>query len=348
MAKLIVVCGATGQLGGSAARRMLKEGWQVRAVTRNPSSPAALALADAGAQLVVADYDDEASLAKAFEGAHAIFAVTQFWDYLMTLGAIGAGEKEYEQIMRIATVANGVSTLEHFVLHSLASGEKLVGKVIPHWDYKARAVDNIKATLPELAAKSTWFWVGWFSSNMWTGLKPVEVVSACIWCFVSPRRQFLGGLRHVRTNANSTKQPGSYGGYLWVNPVPESCVMHISGDIETNVGVYLAAVLANPKLTTPAKYIHVATDVLRYEYALKQWNEVTGKRAIYLNSGVKKFKVLFGPVGEELNAQFTANNEELDWHKGVEKDMVSAAELGIKGKLLNHRQSLELNKKLLL
>ena len=67
MAKLITVCGATGQLGGSVARRMLKEGWQVRAVTRNLDGRAAQALKAQGAKIVTADYYDERSLVKAFE-----------------------------------------------------------------------------------------------------------------------------------------------------------------------------------------------------------------------------------------------------------------------------------------
>lgn len=67
MSKLIVVCGATGQLGGSVARRFLNEGWKVRAITRNVNGDAAKALAQKGAELATADYNDEASLLKAFE-----------------------------------------------------------------------------------------------------------------------------------------------------------------------------------------------------------------------------------------------------------------------------------------
>lgn len=67
MAKTIVVCAATGQVGGSVARRMLKEGWKVRAVTRKTGSDTAKALAAHGVELIQADYDDEGSLIKAFE-----------------------------------------------------------------------------------------------------------------------------------------------------------------------------------------------------------------------------------------------------------------------------------------
>lgn len=67
MAKLITVCGATGGVGGSVARRMLKEGWNVRAVTRSTESAASKALRAAGAELVTANYNDVASLKRAFE-----------------------------------------------------------------------------------------------------------------------------------------------------------------------------------------------------------------------------------------------------------------------------------------
>ena len=67
MARLITVCGATGGVGGSVARRMLKEGWNVRAVTRSTDSAASKALLAAGAELVTANYDDVASLKRVFE-----------------------------------------------------------------------------------------------------------------------------------------------------------------------------------------------------------------------------------------------------------------------------------------
>lgn len=70
MAKTIAVTGATGVQGGSVARKMLEEGWTVRAITRNTNSDAAKKLAEQGAQIVQASFDDESSLEKAFEVSH--------------------------------------------------------------------------------------------------------------------------------------------------------------------------------------------------------------------------------------------------------------------------------------
>ncbi|WP_020575015.1 NmrA/HSCARG family protein [Actinopolymorpha alba] len=73
--KIILVTGATGQQGGATARRLLADGWQVRALTRTPSSSAAKALKAAGAHLVTGDLSDPASLEVALRGAYGVFSV---------------------------------------------------------------------------------------------------------------------------------------------------------------------------------------------------------------------------------------------------------------------------------
>lgn len=84
-------------------------------------------------------------------------------------------------MLNIAHAARRTSTLEHLVLHALPAGEKLAGKdhVVPHWDYKDKAADEIKRSMPELAAKTTFLWLGWFASNFYSTVltKPVEIVS---------------------------------------------------------------------------------------------------------------------------------------------------------------------------
>ncbi|HWD79395.1 MAG TPA: NmrA family NAD(P)-binding protein [Kribbella sp.] len=71
----VAVTGATGNQGGATARRLLAGGWPVRALVRDKASPAAAALADAGAELAVADFDEPSSLLPALAGTTALFAV---------------------------------------------------------------------------------------------------------------------------------------------------------------------------------------------------------------------------------------------------------------------------------
>ena len=72
--KVIAVVGATGSQGGGLVRAILEEpgsGFAVRALTRDPKSDKAQALAKKGAEVVGADVDDAESLKRAFAGADA-------------------------------------------------------------------------------------------------------------------------------------------------------------------------------------------------------------------------------------------------------------------------------------
>ncbi|MEV0245946.1 NmrA family NAD(P)-binding protein [Nocardia sp. NPDC050712] len=71
----ILVTGATGKQGGATARRLLAGSAVVRALVRDENAPAAQALAAAGAELVVGDFDAPDTLAAAVAGVGAILIV---------------------------------------------------------------------------------------------------------------------------------------------------------------------------------------------------------------------------------------------------------------------------------
>jgi uncharacterized protein YbjT (DUF2867 family) len=72
--RTILVTGATGNQGGATARHLLADGWHVRALVRDDTTPAVAALA-AGAELVLGDLDDHASCETVVRGAYGIFSV---------------------------------------------------------------------------------------------------------------------------------------------------------------------------------------------------------------------------------------------------------------------------------
>ncbi|KAH8663884.1 hypothetical protein BGZ61DRAFT_484937 [Ilyonectria robusta] len=178
--KLFVILGATGNQGGSIASTFLAEpGWQVRAVTRNTVSPKAQSLAARGAQVVHADIDKPETLSAAFEGATAIFAVSDFWGLYgdpanknkakpgQPLNA-WAGEFETQQLKNVIDAVAKVPTLERFILSSLSNATKWSkGKYthVYHFDSKANAEDYGREKYPDLWEKTSIFQPGLFLSN---------------------------------------------------------------------------------------------------------------------------------------------------------------------------------------
>ncbi len=146
MARIITVFGATGAQGGGLARAILADPerrFRLRAVTRRPDSAAARALADQGAEVVVADLDDAVSVRAAMEGAHGAFCVTNFWEHL-------SPEKEVAQAQTMAQAALDAG-VHHVVWSTLEDTRTLVppgsgrmpvlmGKYnVPHFDGKGEA-----------------------------------------------------------------------------------------------------------------------------------------------------------------------------------------------------------------
>jgi len=131
--KLVLIFGATGNIGGATARELLKRGWDVRAVTRTPGSDKAEALAMLGAEVVQGDMEDRASLEVVFDGIPRVLSV-QNW---VTNGVEG----EIRQGKLVANVARSAG-VEHLVYASAGTGER--GSGIPHFENKIVVEDYMR------------------------------------------------------------------------------------------------------------------------------------------------------------------------------------------------------------
>jgi len=119
--KTIAVTGATGQQWGAVARRLLTEGWQVRALTRDTTKPQAQTLATLGATVVPGDMDQRAQLDAAFQGADAVFSVQNYW-----LPGVGYdGEVRQGKLAVDAAKAAGI---QHFVYSSVGAAHRGEGQ----------------------------------------------------------------------------------------------------------------------------------------------------------------------------------------------------------------------------
>jgi uncharacterized protein YbjT (DUF2867 family) len=135
--RTILVTGATGRQGGAVARHLLDAGFRVRALARTPTKPAAVALEQAGAEIVRGDMEDAASLRAAVAGAWGVFSVQNFWEK----GVGHDGEIRQARLLADAARQAGVG---HFVQASVADADRAPG--VRHFECKAvieRYIDEI-------------------------------------------------------------------------------------------------------------------------------------------------------------------------------------------------------------
>ncbi len=164
--KVIAVVGATGAQGGGLVRAIAADpagGFVARAITRNPGSDAAQALARLGAEVVAGDVDDEASLRRAFEGAHGAYCVTFFWAHF-------SPEKEIAEAAAMARAARAAG-VRHAIWSTLEDTRKwvpltdermptLMGKYkVPHFDAKGEANHLFTdAGVPTTLLHTSFYW----------------------------------------------------------------------------------------------------------------------------------------------------------------------------------------------
>lgn len=164
--KLIAVVGATGAQGGGLVRAIVNEpasGFAVRALTRNPASDKAKALAALGVEVVAANLDDVESIKRAFAGCYGAFCLTNFWEHF-------SPERELSQAKAMAQAAKQTS-IQHIVWSTLEDTRRwipltdqrmptLMGKYkVPHFDAKGEAdAEFTKLGLPVTLLLTSFYW----------------------------------------------------------------------------------------------------------------------------------------------------------------------------------------------
>lgn len=172
--QVIAVVGATGSQGGGLARAILADpahAFAVRALTRDVGSAAALDLATAGAEVVAADLDDEASMIEAFTGAHGTYVVTNYWAQRSPAQEAAGSRADRElQQAEIAARAARDAGVAHVIWSTLEDTRDFFGVdprvpnvdgpyKVPHFDAKGEA-DALftKYDVPTTFLRTTFFY----------------------------------------------------------------------------------------------------------------------------------------------------------------------------------------------
>lgn len=203
MSKLITVFGATGNQGGSVIRTILADPelskeFRIRAFTRDLSKPKAQALADQGIEMIqvrqneylnqlkvahsdlfiqgdMASYED---VAKAVDGAHTVYLVTNFWETMSAKPEILQG--------KIVSDACKEAGVKHLIFSSLINASKATeGRLvnITHFDGKAEVEEYIR----ESGVPASFVMLGIFMSELLSMIRKQEDGSFILPIPLSPK-----------------------------------------------------------------------------------------------------------------------------------------------------------------
>lgn len=138
--ELVLVLGATGQQGGATARALRRDGWQVRALVRDPAGAKSQELAALGVELVRGDFRDRASIERAVEGVYGVFSV-QPSSGQPQYGVSDEDERGIGVAVADAAKSAGV---EHFVYTSVAGLR--AGTGVGHFESKWQIEEYVRAS----------------------------------------------------------------------------------------------------------------------------------------------------------------------------------------------------------
>jgi uncharacterized protein YbjT (DUF2867 family) len=135
MRKTILITGGTGRQGGAVMQHLIKNNFNVKALTRTPESIAAIKLKAAGVEVVKGDMADISSLQQAMRGCEVVFSVQNYFEY--------GADKEilYGKNMADAALRSEVS---HFIYSSVCNADSKTE--VPHFETKNIIEQHIKKT----------------------------------------------------------------------------------------------------------------------------------------------------------------------------------------------------------
>ena len=128
--KTIFVTGATGNLGGAATRNLLSNGYQVKALVRNPAKLAA----HENLRVIKGDLNDPNTYKDHLKDAEAIFCNLHFNEGV---------DKEVRQGIDIIDSARA-NHIKFFIYSSVIGSDLHTG--IPHWESKFIIENHLKAS----------------------------------------------------------------------------------------------------------------------------------------------------------------------------------------------------------
>jgi NmrA-like family len=275
--KLLVVVGASGVQGTSVIRGVLtspslSSQFSIRGISRDTVAAAAKTHLRDSITWSKANINDSNSLIKAFEGAHTVFGVTDFWQVLNAEGEAEMGKR----IVEAAKTAG----VKHLIWSTQLSASKISNGKYPHAEHldgKYAVSQYLEQTKGDMA--STHLCLPVYMSNF-----------ARLLAYPSP----VDGVREWKScwDANTTK------------------VAFVDSAIDT--GLFVGAIMHqfshNPS-SVNGKFFHAVSQFLSPHELVTTFKAVRGEELRYEELSVEQFRAILPPILSDLADQWSMMRE---------------------------------------
>lgn len=158
--KTILVTGATGRQGGAVVEHLLKNGFNVKALSRTPESVSAQVLISKGITVVKGDMSNLQSLKDAMKNCDGVFSIQNYFE-------CGA-EKEIAFGKNMADAAKQ-SNISHFIYSSVCNADCNTG--VPHFESKHTIEKYIRSIdLPYTIIRPVKFMENYYIPQVFKGI----------------------------------------------------------------------------------------------------------------------------------------------------------------------------------
>jgi hypothetical protein len=124
-----------------------------------------------------------------------------------------------------------------------------------------------------------------------------------------------------------------------LQPVPPSTPLFVVGDHNINVGHFVHAIIQQPALTLPGKYVFATTEATTMGKFLDHWSEITGKETEYLQVTLEEYDRLWPKWGMEVGNDLKCL-EEFGADTWTSEKWIGKDELGLGQELVGLHEAL--------
>lgn len=168
---------------------------------------------------------------------------------------------------------------------------------MPYYESKNAVGRYIRSTLPDLLAKTTFVWFGWYAANM------------MVPTFHPFRIHGRGGASGDRT----------YVTFVNVDPATKVPVL---GDEGTNAGLFVRAILENPRTTLPGRVVAAVMEDMPIGDIIEGFGKAKGIQATAIQISRDDYRRLWPGLGDVMDLSnsyfevmdgraFTSTDEEI-------------------------------------